>query len=161
MRHEPLDAFSKSARFAPANEFRIALMGGEDVGMSLHLDIGDLNGIAEIVATMKLVVSRLKGWLLREERSGTQEGKLLAGHRGGGLEHEGSRGVVAHRVGALRPSAKERHPTGPDHQGRDSTVRAGTSPSRCRCRWRRWRWATPALCGPTTRWCARPWTASA
>ena len=36
MGREPLDAFCKSARFAPENEFRIALMGGEDVGTTLH-----------------------------------------------------------------------------------------------------------------------------
>ena len=54
MGHEPLDAFCKSARFAPENEFRIALMGGENVGANLHLDIGDLSGIAEIVPTKNL-----------------------------------------------------------------------------------------------------------
>ena len=43
MGREPVDAFCKSARFAPENEFRIALMGGEDVGTDLHLDIGDLS----------------------------------------------------------------------------------------------------------------------
>ena len=51
---EPLDAFCKSARFAPENEFRISLMGGEDVGTNLHLDIGGLSGIAEIVPTKNL-----------------------------------------------------------------------------------------------------------
>ena len=56
---EPLDAFCKSAGFAPENEFRIALMGGEDVGTDLHLDIGDLSGIAEIVQTRKLGRARL------------------------------------------------------------------------------------------------------
>ena len=59
MGREPLDAFCKSARFAPENEFRIALMGGEDVGTTLHLDIGDLSGIAEIVPTKNLGRSRL------------------------------------------------------------------------------------------------------
>ena len=59
MGREPLDAFCKSARFAPENEFRIALMGGEDVGTDLHLDIGDLSGIAEIVPTTNLGMSRL------------------------------------------------------------------------------------------------------
>ena len=54
MRREPLDAFCKSARFAPENEFRIALMGGEDVGTTVHLEIGDLSGIAEIVPTRLL-----------------------------------------------------------------------------------------------------------
>jgi hypothetical protein len=51
MGREPLDAFCKSARFAPENEFRIALMGGDDVGTTFHLDIGDLSGIAKIVPT--------------------------------------------------------------------------------------------------------------
>ena len=59
MGREPLDAFCKSARFAPENEFRIALMGGEDVGTALHLDIGDLSGIAEIVPTKNLGRVRL------------------------------------------------------------------------------------------------------
>ena len=59
MGREPLDAFCKSARFAPENEFRIALLGGEDVGTDLHLDIGDLSGIAEIVPTTNLGMSRL------------------------------------------------------------------------------------------------------
>ena len=54
MGREPLDAFCKSARFAPENEFRIALMGGEDVGTNLHLDISELSGIAEIVPTKNL-----------------------------------------------------------------------------------------------------------
>ena len=54
-----LDAFCKSARFAPENEFRIALLGGEDVGTDLHLEIGDLSGIAEIVPTKKLRSSQL------------------------------------------------------------------------------------------------------
>ena len=59
MGREPLDAFCKSARFAPENEFRIALLGGEDVGTDLHLDIGDLSSIAEIVPTTNLGMSRL------------------------------------------------------------------------------------------------------
>ena len=59
MGREPLDAFCKSARFAPENEFRIALMGGEDVGTTLHLDIGDLSGIAKIVPTKNLGRFRL------------------------------------------------------------------------------------------------------
>ena len=59
MGREPLDAFCKSAHFAPENEFRIALMGGEDVGTRLHLEIGDLSGIAEIVRTKDLRRSRL------------------------------------------------------------------------------------------------------
>ena len=59
MGREPLDAFCKSARFAPENEFRIALMGGEDVGTSLHLEIGDLSGIAKIVRTKDLGRLRL------------------------------------------------------------------------------------------------------
>ena len=59
MGREPLDAFCKSARFAPENEFRIVLMGGEDVGTNLHLDIGDLSGIAEIVPTKNLRSSQL------------------------------------------------------------------------------------------------------
>ena len=54
MPREPLDAFRKSPRFAPENEFRIALLGGEDVGTDLHLDIGDLSEIAEIVPTNTL-----------------------------------------------------------------------------------------------------------
>ena len=54
-----LDAFCKSARFAPENEFRIALMGGKDVGTALHLDIGNLSGIAELVPTKKLGSSQL------------------------------------------------------------------------------------------------------
>ena len=59
MGRESLDAFCKSARFAPENEFRIALMGREDVGSTLHQDIGDLNGIAEIVPTKNLGRSQL------------------------------------------------------------------------------------------------------
>ena len=59
MGREPLDAFCKSARFAPENEFRIALLGGEDVGTHLHLGIGDLSGIAEILPTKNLARSRL------------------------------------------------------------------------------------------------------
>ena len=59
MGREPLDAFCKSVRFAPENEFRIALMGGEDVGTTLHLDIGDLSGIAKIVPTKNLGRFRL------------------------------------------------------------------------------------------------------
>ena len=51
---EPLDAFCKSARFAPEHEFRIALSGGEDAGTALHLDVGNLSGIAEIVPTENL-----------------------------------------------------------------------------------------------------------
>lgn len=54
MGREPLDAFRKSAHFAPQNEFRITLMGGEDAGTNLHLDIGDLSGIAKIVPTRDL-----------------------------------------------------------------------------------------------------------
>ena len=54
MGRQPLDAFCKSFRFAPENEFRIALMGGEDVGTNLHLDIGDLSSIAGIVPTKYL-----------------------------------------------------------------------------------------------------------
>ena len=60
MGREPLDAFCKSARFAPESEFRIALMGGEDVGTSLHLEIGGLGGIAEIVRTKDLRRLRLR-----------------------------------------------------------------------------------------------------
>ena len=59
MGRESLDAFCKSARFTPENEFRIALMGGEDVGTTLHLDIGDLNCIAKIVPTKNLGRFRL------------------------------------------------------------------------------------------------------
>ncbi len=59
MGREPLDAFCKSIRFAPENEFRIALMGGEDVGADLHLEIGELSGIAEIVPTSSLGMSQL------------------------------------------------------------------------------------------------------
>ena len=59
MGREPLDAFCKSAHFAPENEFRIALMGGEDVGAQLHLEIGDLSGIAKIVRTRDLGRLRL------------------------------------------------------------------------------------------------------
>ncbi len=59
MGRESLDAFCKSARFAPENEFRIVLMGREDVGSTLHQDIGDLNGIAEIVPTKNLGRSQL------------------------------------------------------------------------------------------------------
>ncbi|MCY4477379.1 MAG: hypothetical protein OXC70_05265 [Gammaproteobacteria bacterium] len=55
---EPLDAFCKSAHFAPENEFRIALFAGEDVGTHLHLGIGDLSGIAEIHQTKSLENSR-------------------------------------------------------------------------------------------------------
>ena len=51
---EPLDAFCKSARFATEKEFRIALMGGDNVGTNLHLDIGDLSGVAGIVPTKYL-----------------------------------------------------------------------------------------------------------
>lgn len=54
MGREPLDAFCKSARFASENEFRIALTGGADVGTTMHLDIGELSGIAEIVPTRLL-----------------------------------------------------------------------------------------------------------
>ena len=57
--HEPLDAFCKSARFAPENEYRIALMGGEDVGTNLHLDIGDLSGNAGTVPTKDLRCTQL------------------------------------------------------------------------------------------------------
>ena len=60
MGREPLDAFCKSAHFAPENEFRIALMGGEDVGTRLDLKIGDLSGIAEIVRTKNLRRLRLR-----------------------------------------------------------------------------------------------------
>lgn len=59
MGREPLDAFCKSARFAPENEFRIALMGGADVGTDLHLDIGDLSSIAKIVPTKNLAMWHL------------------------------------------------------------------------------------------------------
>ena len=59
MGREPLDAFCKSACFAPENEFRIALMGGEDVGTTLCLKIGDLSGIAKIVPTKNLGRLRL------------------------------------------------------------------------------------------------------
>ncbi len=59
MSRKPLDAFCKSARFTPENEFRIALMGGKDVGTALHLDIGNLSSIAEIVSTKKLGSSQL------------------------------------------------------------------------------------------------------
>ncbi len=56
---EPVDAFCKSARFAPHHEFRIALMGGEAVEETLRLEIGDLGDIARIVRTKDLGRLRL------------------------------------------------------------------------------------------------------
>ena len=56
---ESVDAYCKSARFAPQHEFRIALMGGEAVEDTLRLDIGDLGGIGRIVRTKDLGRLRL------------------------------------------------------------------------------------------------------
>ena len=56
---KPMDAFCKSARFAPQHEFRIVLTGGDDAGETLHLPIGDLDGIARMVRTADLKRARL------------------------------------------------------------------------------------------------------
>ena len=84
MGREPLDTFSKSARFAPENEFRIALMDGEDVGTSLHLEIGDLGGIAEIVRTKDLRRLRLRP-------RGTRVDTRVSSAKAGGCELRQSR----------------------------------------------------------------------
>ena len=56
---EPVDAFCKSARFAPQHEFRIVLTGGEALEERLRLEIGDLGGIGRVVRTKDLGRLRL------------------------------------------------------------------------------------------------------
>ena len=92
-----------TARFAPENEFRIALMGGEDVGTSLHLEIGDLSGIAKIVRTKDL--GRLR-FLPRGTRNGGGSAGAPSLCTMSGSTEEGATAASCRRKGGRHPPAR-------------------------------------------------------